>query len=57
MPGDHGGGHVVAGGVGIEAAMDLGSVGDKKREPGRFGSGAGGGDAPAVRMQDAERGS
>ena len=53
MQSDHRGGHGVAGGVGVEAAVDLGSVGDKKREPGRVGSGAGGGDAPAVRMESA----
>lgn len=49
MDGDHLGGHVVAGGIGVEAAVDFRSMGDEWREPGRAGPGAGSGDAASVR--------
>ena len=41
---DHGLGHAVAGGVGIEAAVNGEFAGKKRGQPGGIGSGSGGGD-------------
>ena len=51
MQSDHGGGHGVAGGVGIEAAVDLASLVQQRREPARVGPGAGGREAAVVGME------
>ena len=42
--------HVIASGVGIEAAIDWQSSADNGRHPGGVGSGSGGGDAPEARV-------
>ena len=51
MQSDHGGGHVIAGEVGIEAAVDWASLFQQGLEPQRIGPGAGGRKAAAVGMQ------
>ena len=48
---DHGGGHVVAGGVGVEAAVDRVALVQEGLQPMRVGPGTGSGKAPAVGMQ------
>ena len=51
MEGDHGASHVVSGGIGVKAAVDLLSLTDEGREPAWIGSGAGGRDAPMLGMK------
>ena len=51
MQSDHGGGHVVAGGVSIEATVNRASLIQQGFEPKRIGSGAGSRKASAVGMQ------
>ena len=54
--GDHGGGHGIAGGVGVEAAVNLRGLADQWGEPGRIRSGAGSGEAamPGMKQSAAE---
>lgn len=48
MAGDHGLGHVITGGIGVEAAVKAEALCEQRGEPGRVGSGPGGGEAEAV---------
>ena len=50
---DHGAGHGVAGRVGVEAAVNLGVLGQQRGEPARVGTSASGGKAPMLGMKGA----
>ena len=41
---DHCGRHLITGGIGVEATVNGGGLGEKSRQPGRIGSGSGSGD-------------
>ena len=49
---DHGVSHVIAGRIGVEAAVEAESLGEQRGKPGGVGSGAGGGEAEAVGIED-----
>ena len=51
MQGDHGLGHVVAGGVGVEAAGNAIALGEQRSKPSRVGSSAGGREAKAIGIE------
>ena len=51
MQGDHGLGHVIAGGIGVEAAVDVAPLVEQRGQPNGIGSGAGGGDAAAASIK------
>lgn len=52
MAGDHGLGHVITGGIGVEAAVKAEALCEQRGEPGRVGSGPGGGEAEAVGIKN-----
>ena len=51
MQGDHSGGHAVAGGIGIEAAVDRVTLVQQRLQPAWVGPGPGGGEATVVGMK------
>jgi len=51
VQGDHGGRHGVAGGIGVEAAVNLTTLVQKRSQPERVGAGASGGEAPVSGME------
>ena len=51
IQGDHGLGHGVTGGIGVEAAVNLAPLIQQGPQPGRVRSGAGSGEAPVCGME------
>ena len=51
VQGDHGGSHGVAGGIGVEAAVNLTTLVQEGPQPEGVGAGAGGGKAPVSGME------